>query len=125
MKKLSITASTLIFFLITAALAFAGVEYPDETASEFPQYPGSEVVQVVNMGANLITILKCSNAQIKDAYNYYRDRAVKSKWKIAMETKQNEHMMFMAEKGKKKAMIDISQQDKEVIASITIVNETE
>jgi hypothetical protein len=123
MKKLSIAVSAFIFFLITAGLSIAGVDYPDEIASEFPQYPDSEVVQVINSGANLITILKCGNAQLNEVYTYYRDKAKDSGWKIVMETKQNDHMMFMAEKGPKRVMIDIGQQDNETMANIAIVNE--
>lgn len=125
MKRLSIAVSAFIFFLITAGLSLAGVDYPDEIPPEFSQYPDSEVLQVINTGANLITILKCGNAQLKDVYAYYRDKAKKSGWKIVMETKQNEHMMFMAEKSPKKVMIDIGQQDNDTMANIAIVNENE
>ncbi len=110
-------------FMCLSSIAYAGVEFPKEIETEFPMYEGCSAFQVTNMDKGLIATIKCDGAAVEAVYDFYKQQAEAAGYAIAMTTRQEQNMMFMAQKGSKNVAVNITRDNGTVLVNFTVVSQ--
>ncbi len=115
--------TTCCLLVLLAGVAKAGLEMPSELKEEFPQYADSQLLQVTNMGGAIIVMMNCGTANMETVYDFYLSKAKSNGWNVQMESKQQEVMLFAADKGNKKFMLNVAVEDGNTAVGMTLSSE--
>jgi hypothetical protein len=124
MNRVRIAIACCFLITLVAVQASAGMEMPAEMQAAVTQYPGSEVLQIVNMGGHDVVLLDCGTAALDEVYEYYLGKVKGGGWEIVMESKQSDFMMLMAMKdGSKHFSVNVNIEDGSTVAALSLVSE--
>lgn len=124
MNRVRIAIACCFLIALVAVQASAGMEMPAEMQAVVTQYPGSEVMQIVNMGGHDVVLLDCGTAALYEVYEYYLGKVKGGGWEIVMENKQPDFMMLMAMKdGNKHFSVNVNIEDGSTVAALSLVSE--
>ena len=87
-----------------------GVEYPEDMKDVFPPCPGCTPVQVMNIGAQTVVMLKASSS-LDEVYNFYLEKAREGGYTVGMENQMQEMKMFTAEKEGSSIQCSVGQEE--------------
>ena len=111
-------------FLLLSAEALAQPQFPEDFPSEFTQFEGCEVVNVMNMQNNITAMLKCGQNPMKKVYDFYVGQAKTAEWKILMQNQAADAMMCIAEKNQKTFQFVVAKEGQETQVALTLISKT-
>ena len=123
MNRVHVAIACCFLATFFSVQAFAGMEMPAEIQAVAAQYPGSEVMQIVNMGGHDVVMLDCGAAALEEVYEYYLGKVKEGGWEIVMENKQPDFLMLMAMKDGKHFSFNVNTEDGATVAGLSLVSE--
>ncbi len=115
-------AGCCAFFLLIGT-AYAGMDMPEGLKKDFPQYPDSQLIQVMSMGNAEVVMVNCGSSSLDAVYGYYLTKAKDSGWTVQLESKQQDVMLLGAEKDSRKLMINVAVEDGNTVVALSLATE--
>ncbi|MCB2191955.1 MAG: hypothetical protein KQI62_10345 [Deltaproteobacteria bacterium] len=119
--KAALCLLALLAMLAVCPMAWAGPEMPPKLAAQFPQYPGSTVVDTTESPMILQAMLDCGSASEKEVYDFYKKQASTTGWQIMVERQVKGLRHLMITKGKTNGNIAVGSKNGRSSVAITLM----
>lgn len=107
--------------LLLVAGASAQPSYPQNLATEFPQFKGCKLKQVMEMPNHLTALMACDGVAIDTPYDFYVDRANTSGYTMLMQNQAADFRIYMAEKGSQVFQLQVSSDNTGTQLGLTLI----